>query len=101
MNSTESDSLFYATSFLFCNTVLLSFAHQENSLVRLQKKRLEKVFEDCRMIAVVQNNNCNTEDMTLLKYKFYKHGISVKFFSNKVQIILVSINIFLKASIII
>lgn len=53
------------------------------------------------MIAVVQNNNCNTEDLTLLKYKFYKHGILVKFFSNKVEIVLVRMNIFLKASIVI
>ncbi|XP_037547177.1 39S ribosomal protein L10, mitochondrial [Nematolebias whitei] len=57
---------------------------QENDFMRLQKKNLKKVFEDCRMIAVVQNNHCNAGDMLVLKNKLFKHSISIKFFPNQV-----------------
>ncbi|XP_067343394.1 large ribosomal subunit protein uL10m isoform X2 [Channa argus] len=57
---------------------------EENSLVILIKKDLEKLFQNCRMLAVVQNNASNAEDMRLLKHRLYKHGIYVRFFPNKV-----------------
>ncbi|XP_068610324.1 large ribosomal subunit protein uL10m [Brachionichthys hirsutus] len=50
----------------------------------LLKKNLKKVFQDSKMVAVVQNNSCNAEDMINFKYRLHKHGISVKFFPNKV-----------------
>ncbi|XP_017291994.1 39S ribosomal protein L10, mitochondrial [Kryptolebias marmoratus] len=59
---------------------------EENGFMRLQKNHLRKVFEDCRMIAVVQNNNCNAEDMLILRHRLHKHGISVKFFPKKVTL---------------
>lgn len=50
----------------------------------IMKRDLKKVFQDCKMIAVVQNNASNAEDMMLLKHRLHKHGISVKFFPNQV-----------------
>lgn len=37
------------------------------------------------MIAVVQNNGSNTEDLMILKNRLHKHGVMVKFFPNQVQ----------------
>ncbi|XP_013870193.1 large ribosomal subunit protein uL10m [Austrofundulus limnaeus] len=55
-----------------------------DGLDKLHKQRLERVLENCRMIAVVQNNRCSAHDLTLIKYKLFRHGIIVKFFSNRV-----------------
>jgi len=37
------------------------------------------------MIAVVQNNAINAEDLLQLKHKLKKHNISIKFFPNQVM----------------
>ncbi len=37
------------------------------------------------MIAVVQNNAINAEDLMVLKHKLKRHNISVKFFPNQVM----------------
>ncbi|KAK2866406.1 hypothetical protein Q7C36_002462 [Tachysurus vachellii] len=58
---------------------------EESGLVRLLKRDLEKVFNECKMIAVLQNNAINAEDMLLLKHKLRKHDITIKFFPNKVM----------------
>lgn len=55
--------------------------------MRLLKRDLEKVFNECKMIAVLQNNAINAEDMLLLKHKLRKHDITIKFFPNKVAIV--------------
>lgn len=57
---------------------------QENPLMLYMKKECKKVFEDYKMIAVVQNNGSNAEDMMILKHRLHKHGISVKSFPNQV-----------------
>uniref|UniRef100_A0A1A8G0L0 Large ribosomal subunit protein uL10m n=1 Tax=Nothobranchius korthausae TaxID=1143690 RepID=A0A1A8G0L0_9TELE len=57
---------------------------EDNGLTLLRKKDLKKIFEDYKMIAVVQNNCGNAEEMVILKHGLHKHGISVKFFPNKV-----------------
>lgn len=48
------------------------------------KKEVQKVFQECKMIAVVQNNASNAEDLMLLKHRLHKHGIAVKLFPNQV-----------------
>ncbi|XP_077358460.1 large ribosomal subunit protein uL10m [Festucalex cinctus] len=58
---------------------------QENPLIRLLKRDVEGVFRDCKMIAVAQNNGSTSDDMVMLKYRFHKHGIKVKFFPNQVM----------------
>ncbi|XP_029934117.1 large ribosomal subunit protein uL10m [Myripristis murdjan] len=57
---------------------------EESGLALLLKREVQRVFQDCKMIAVAQNNASNSEDMMLLKYRLYKHGIAVKFFPNQV-----------------
>ncbi|KAF7654458.1 hypothetical protein LDENG_00069550 [Lucifuga dentata] len=57
---------------------------QESGLMLLLKRELKTVFQDCKMIAVVQNNASNAEDMMILKHRLHKHGITVKFFPNQV-----------------
>ncbi|CAK6964973.1 S ribosomal protein L10%2C mitochondrial [Scomber scombrus] len=57
---------------------------KESDLVLLMRKDLQKVFQDCRMLAVVQNNASNAEDMLLLKNRLHKHNIFIKFFPNQV-----------------
>uniref|UniRef100_A0A3P9BLZ5 Proline rich 15 like b n=2 Tax=Maylandia zebra TaxID=106582 RepID=A0A3P9BLZ5_9CICH len=49
------------------------------------KRELKKLFEDCKMIAVVQNSSSSAEDMMTLRHRLYKHNITVKFFPNKVD----------------
>lgn len=49
------------------------------------KKNVQKVFQECKMIAVVQNNACNAEDMIILKQRLHKYGMFVKLFPNQVQ----------------
>uniref|UniRef100_A0A3Q2CXA0 Large ribosomal subunit protein uL10m n=2 Tax=Cyprinodon variegatus TaxID=28743 RepID=A0A3Q2CXA0_CYPVA len=57
---------------------------EENGFALLLKKDLNKVFEECRMIAVVQRNASSAEDMLVLKHRLFKHGIRIKFFPNQV-----------------
>ncbi|XP_070846845.1 large ribosomal subunit protein uL10m [Chaetodon trifascialis] len=57
---------------------------EDNPLMVIMKRDLKKVFQDFKMIAVVQNNASSAEDMLLLKHRLYKHGITIKFFSNQV-----------------
>ncbi|KAM8837619.1 large ribosomal subunit protein uL10m [Spinachia spinachia] len=59
-------------------------ASQEDSPYTLVlKKNLKTVFQESKMVAVVQNNGCNYEDMMILKNRLHKHGIAVKFFPNQ------------------
>ncbi|XP_067431799.1 large ribosomal subunit protein uL10m [Thunnus thynnus] len=57
---------------------------KESDLVLLMKKDLKNVFQDCKMVAVVQNNASSAEDMMILKHRLHKHNITVKFFPNQV-----------------
>ncbi|XP_024659308.1 large ribosomal subunit protein uL10m [Maylandia zebra] len=57
---------------------------EDNDLTLLMKRELKKLFEDCKMIAVVQNSSSSAEDMMTLRHRLYKHNITVKFFPNKV-----------------
>ena len=61
------------------------FLYQESDLVLLMKRDLKNVFQDCKMVAVVQNNASSAEDMMVLKHRLYKHNITVKFFPNQVK----------------
>uniref|UniRef100_A0A3P9LJP4 Large ribosomal subunit protein uL10m n=1 Tax=Oryzias latipes TaxID=8090 RepID=A0A3P9LJP4_ORYLA len=63
-------------------------------LMLLIKEDLKKVFQDYKMIAVVQNNNSNTDDMLTLRHRLHKHGISVKFFPNQVMHLFLSDSIY-------
>lgn len=45
---------------------------------------MQKVFQECKMIAVVQNNASNAEDLMVLKHRLHKHGMAVKLFPNQV-----------------
>ncbi|CAL8259999.1 unnamed protein product [Arctogadus glacialis] len=57
----------------------------ESGLVLILKKEVKKVFQDCKMIAVVQNNASNSEDMLTLRHRLHKHSLTVKFFPNQVM----------------
>ncbi|XP_012732425.2 39S ribosomal protein L10, mitochondrial [Fundulus heteroclitus] len=57
---------------------------EDAGLSLLLKKDLKKVFEESKMVAVVQKNGSNAEDMMILKHRLCKHGIKVKFFPNQV-----------------
>ncbi|XP_047233042.1 39S ribosomal protein L10, mitochondrial [Girardinichthys multiradiatus] len=57
---------------------------EDNGFTLLLKKDLKKVFEECKMIAVVQKNASSAEEMLVLKHRLFKHGIRVKFFPNQV-----------------
>ncbi|XP_071317909.1 large ribosomal subunit protein uL10m [Trachinotus anak] len=57
---------------------------EDNGLMLLKKRQLKTLFQEHKMIAVVQNNGSNFEDMMSLKYRLHKHGIRVKFFPNQV-----------------
>lgn len=50
------------------------------------KRDVTNIFQECKMIAVVQNNSTNAEDMMILKNRLHKHGIVVKFFPNQVMV---------------
>lgn len=54
-------------------------------MVLVLRRDLKKVFQDNKMIAVVQNSASNAEDMMVLKHRLHKHGITVKFFPNQVM----------------
>ncbi|KAM9336274.1 large ribosomal subunit protein uL10m [Symphorus nematophorus] len=58
---------------------------EESPFTLILKRDVKKVFEDCKMIAVIQNNASNAEDMILLKSRLHKHGVTVKFFPNQVM----------------
>ncbi|XP_061912873.1 large ribosomal subunit protein uL10m isoform X1 [Entelurus aequoreus] len=58
---------------------------EESAFVRLLKRDLQKVFQECKMVAVAQNNGCNANDMIVLKNRLQKHDIRVKFYSNQVM----------------
>ncbi|XP_062859830.1 large ribosomal subunit protein uL10m [Trichomycterus rosablanca] len=58
---------------------------EESGMVRMLKRDLENVFQENKMIAVLQNNATNAEDMLLLKHRLRKHNITVKFFPNQVM----------------
>ncbi|XP_039992217.1 39S ribosomal protein L10, mitochondrial [Xiphias gladius] len=57
---------------------------EDSALMLLMKRELEKLFQDCKMVAVVQNNASNAADMMSLKHRLYKHGVTIKFFPNQV-----------------
>lgn len=57
---------------------------QENPFLLFLKKEVQKVFQECKMIAVVQNNVSNADDMIMFKHRLHKHGIAVRLFPNKV-----------------
>ncbi|KAF1373575.1 hypothetical protein PFLUV_G00240330 [Perca fluviatilis] len=57
---------------------------EDNPLMLVMKRNLNNVFQDSKMIAVVQNSASNAEDMMILKHRLNKHGITVKFFPNQV-----------------
>ncbi|TNN03313.1 large ribosomal subunit protein uL10m [Takifugu rubripes] len=59
---------------------------EENPFLLFLKKEVQKVFQECKMIAVVQNNACKSEDMIILKHRLFKHGITVKLFPNQVML---------------
>ncbi|CAG00655.1 unnamed protein product [Tetraodon nigroviridis] len=59
---------------------------KENPLLLFLKKEVQKVFQECKMVAVVQNNASNAEDMMILKHRLHKHGITVKLFPNQVML---------------
>lgn len=65
--------------------ILVSNLFQDSGYVLLLKKSLKKLFEENKMIAVVQNSASSAEDMTLLKHRLFKHGITVKFIPNQVN----------------
>ncbi|KAM4526553.1 large ribosomal subunit protein uL10m [Fundulus diaphanus] len=60
------------------------YVQEDAGLSLLLKKDLKKVFEESKMVAVVQKNGSNAEDMLILKHRLCKHGIKVKFFPNQV-----------------
>ncbi|XP_068439719.1 large ribosomal subunit protein uL10m [Clinocottus analis] len=57
---------------------------EDSPLMLIMKRKLQTVFQDSKMIAVVQNNSSSAEDMMVLRHRLYRHGITVKFFSNQV-----------------
>ncbi|KAG8008804.1 39S ribosomal protein L10 [Nibea albiflora] len=66
--------------------ILSLLFEQDTPLMLIMKRDLEKLFQDCKMIAVVQNNASNAEDMLILKHRLHKHSIAVKFFPNQVTL---------------
>ncbi|XP_061562444.1 large ribosomal subunit protein uL10m [Phycodurus eques] len=66
-----------------CQTAVVQ--EQESPLMRLLKRDVEEVFRDCKMVGVAQNNSSRSDDMMMLRNRFHKHGIKVKFFPNQVM----------------
>ncbi|KAM8888220.1 large ribosomal subunit protein uL10m [Synchiropus picturatus] len=58
---------------------------EETAYVKLLKRNVQETFQSCKMIAVVQNNCCNSEDMLILRNRLFKHEITIKFFPNQVM----------------
>uniref|UniRef100_A0A4W5JTT8 Large ribosomal subunit protein uL10m n=1 Tax=Hucho hucho TaxID=62062 RepID=A0A4W5JTT8_9TELE len=50
---------------------------EESGLVLLLKKELQTMFQDCKMIAVIQNNATNSEDILLLKHRQIVYGLTM------------------------
>ncbi|XP_034049992.1 39S ribosomal protein L10, mitochondrial [Thalassophryne amazonica] len=67
---------------------------QENPFELLLRKIVTNVFQENKMIAVVQNNASTNEDILLLKSRLYKHDITIKFFPKKVMLEFVNDSIF-------
>ncbi|XP_034715586.1 39S ribosomal protein L10, mitochondrial [Etheostoma cragini] len=57
---------------------------EDDPYMSVLKRNLNEVFQDSKMVAVVQNSASNAEDMLILKNRLNKHGIAVKFFPNEV-----------------
>lgn len=58
---------------------------EESGLMLLLKQDLKTIFQECKMIAVIQDNSTNAEDMLLLKKRLHRHGITIKFIPNQVM----------------
>ncbi|XP_015217838.1 large ribosomal subunit protein uL10m [Lepisosteus oculatus] len=58
---------------------------EESSLARILEREVEAMFQEGKMIAVVQNNATSAEDMLLFKSRLHKHGIAVRFYPNQVM----------------
>ncbi|XP_046888122.1 39S ribosomal protein L10, mitochondrial [Hypomesus transpacificus] len=58
---------------------------EESALALILKRDVKTMFQECKMIAVIQDNATNTEDMLLLKKRLHKHGITIKFIPNQVM----------------
>ncbi|XP_028287943.1 large ribosomal subunit protein uL10m [Parambassis ranga] len=58
---------------------------EDNGLVLLMKRDLRNLFQDCKMVAVLQNNSISADDMIMLRHRLLKYGITVKFFPNQVM----------------
>lgn len=54
--------------------------------MKLMKRDLKTLFQDSKMVAVVQNNASNAEDMMIIRHRLHKQGITVKSFPNKVML---------------
>ncbi|KAL0984226.1 hypothetical protein UPYG_G00138780 [Umbra pygmaea] len=65
-------------------TPSMKLVQEESGLVLLLKKELHTIFQDCKMIAVIQDNSTKSEDMLHLKHRLHKHAIKIKFISNQV-----------------
>lgn len=49
------------------------------------KRELKKLFQDNKMVAVVQNCNSSAEDIRTLRNRLHRHDIMVKIFPNQVM----------------
>ncbi|XP_026171433.1 large ribosomal subunit protein uL10m isoform X2 [Mastacembelus armatus] len=58
---------------------------EDTALMTVMKRDLKTLFQNYKMIAVAQNNASTSEDMMILKHRFFKHGIAVKFYPNQVM----------------
>ncbi|XP_049420205.1 39S ribosomal protein L10, mitochondrial [Epinephelus fuscoguttatus] len=58
---------------------------EDSPFMLMMKRNVKAVFQESKMIAVVQNNGSNSEDMMILRHRLHKHGITVKFFPNQVM----------------
>ncbi|XP_014884578.1 large ribosomal subunit protein uL10m [Poecilia latipinna] len=67
---------------------------EDNEFILLLKKKLEEVFEECKMIAVVQTNPCGVDDMLMLRHRLGKHDIKIKFFPNQVMLSFLSNSVY-------
>nr|XP_020460394.1 39S ribosomal protein L10, mitochondrial isoform X2 [Monopterus albus] len=58
---------------------------EDNGLTLLLKRDLKNLFQNYKMLAVVQRNSSTAEDMLILRHRLFKHGITVKLFPNQVM----------------
>lgn len=73
-------------SFRNCYDFKTIVSLKDTGRVLLLKKELNTIFQECKMIAVIQDNATNAEDMLHLKHRLHKHGITIKFIPNQVMI---------------